>query len=107
MNEQKVTEELNDIKEQMQSISLVAHEATEARNERREKRLVGVIVLLIVLLVVTNGAWLWYEKFMETVTETTTTTETYTIDQDSQTGNNNFIGKDGSITNGAAENNNN
>lgn len=103
MNEQKVTEELNDIKEQMQSISLVAHEATEARNERREKHLVGVIVLLIVLLVVTNGAWLWYEKSMETVTETTTT-KTYTITQDGENGTNNYIGKDGSITNGTTDN---
>lgn len=106
MNEQKVTEELNDIKEQMQSISLVAHEATEARNERREKRLVGVIVLLIVLLVATNGAWLWYEKSMETVTETTTT-ETHTITQDGENGTNNYIGKDGNITNGTTDNNNN
>lgn len=99
-----VDDDLNEIKEQMASISLVAYEATEARSERREKRLLFIIALLIVLLVGTNGAWLWYEKSMETVEETTTT-ETYTIDQGNENGSNNYIGRDGNI--GKADDNSN
>lgn len=93
--------EIKDLKEQMQSISLVAHEAMEARSERREKRYIAVIILLILLLVGTNGAWLWYKSSMETVKETTTTTVT----QDSETGFNNYIGNNGDITNGETNGN--
>ena len=64
-------------------------------------RLVWVIVLLIVLLVWTNAGWLIHESKFEVVEETTTT-----ITQDNAEGYNNYIGNDGDIVNGKADNNN-
>jgi hypothetical protein len=91
---------IKDLKEQMQGISLVAYEASEERHTREKKNLVicftCIIIILIVALVGTNLAWLLYENSMETVTETTETI-TYDIEQDNESGNNNFIGNDGDI----------
>ena len=70
-----------------------------ARAERHTKALVWVIVLLIVLLVGSNGAWLWHENQFEVVEEPTTT-----ITQDNADGYNNYIGNDGDIVNGKADN---
>ena len=64
------------------------------------RRLVWVIVLLIVLLVGTNAGWLIYNSQFEVVEETTT--ETYTIDQDAETGNNNSVINGGEVVNGKA-----
>ena len=65
------------------------------------RRLVWVIVLLIVLLVCSNGAWLWYENQLEVVEETTTET---IVTQDNADSYNNYIGNDGDIVNGKADN---
>ena len=65
------------------------------------RRLIWVIVLLIILLVGTNAGWLIYEAQFEVVEETTTT-----ITQDNADGYNNYIGNDGDIVNGKADNNN-
>ena len=81
------------------SVPYVVHESAMARAERHTKALVWVIVLLIVLLVGSNGAWLWYENQFEVVEETTTT-----ITQDNADGYNNYIGNDGDIVNGKADN---
>ena len=83
------------------SVPYVVHEGAMARAERHTKALIWVIVLLIVLLVGSNGAWLWYENQLEVVEETTTT-----ITQDNADGYNNYIGNDGDIVNGKADNNN-
>ena len=83
------------------SVPYVVHESDMARAERHTKALVWVIVLLIVLLVGSNGAWLWYENQFDVVEETTTT-----ITQDNADGYNNYIGNDGDIVNGKADNNN-
>ena len=83
------------------SVPYVVHESAMARAERHTKTLVLVIVLLIVLLVGSNGAWLWYENQFEVIEETTTT-----ITQDNADGYNNYIGNDGDIVNGEADNNN-
>ena len=64
------------------------------------RRLLWVIVLLIVLLVGSNAGWLIYEAQFEVVEETTT--ETYTIDQDAETGNNNSVINGGEVVNGKA-----
>ena len=64
------------------------------------RRLLWVIVLLIVLLVGSNVGWLIYEAQFEVVEETTTT-----ITQDNAEGYNNYIGNDGDIVNGKADNN--
>ena len=82
------------------SVPYVVHESAMARAERHTKALVWVIVLLIVLLVGTNAGWLWYESQFEVVEETTT--ETYTIDQDAKTGNNNSVINGGEVVNGKA-----
>ena len=82
-------------------IPFAAHESAMARSERHIKALIWVIVLLIVLLVGTNAGWLIYEAQFEVVEETTTT-----ITQDNADGYNNYIGNDGDIVNGKADNNN-
>lgn len=83
------------------SVPYVVHESAMARAERHTKSLVWVIVLLIVLLVGTNAGWLIYNSQFEVVEETTTT-----ITQDSADGYNKYIGNDGDIVNGKADNNN-
>ena len=82
------------------SVPYVVHESAMARAERHTKALIWVIVLLIVLLVGTNAGWLIYESQFEVVEETTT--ETYTIDQDAETGNNNSVINGGEVANGKA-----
>ncbi len=93
---------LKELKEQMQDISFIAHEASEERHTREKKNIIIcftiIIITLIIALIGTNLAWLIYENSMETVTETVTTeTITYDIEQDNESGNNNFIGNDGDI----------
>lgn len=93
---------IKDLKEQMQNISFVVHEASEERHTREKKNLVicltCIIITLIIALIGTNLAWILYEKSMETVTETNTTeTIEYDVEQDNESGNNNFIGNDGDI----------
>lgn len=83
------------------SVPYVVHESVMARAERHTKSLICVIVLLIVLLVGSNCAWFWYENQFDVVEETTTT-----ITQDNADGYNNYIGNDGDIVNGKADNNN-
>ena len=91
---------IKDLKEQIQNISFVVHEASEERHTREKKNLVicftCIIITLIIAFIGTNLAWLIYDKSMENVTETTETT-TYDIEQDNESGNNNFIGNDGDI----------
>lgn len=91
---------IKDLKEQMQNISFVAHEASEERHTREKKNLIicftCIVIFLIIAFIGTNLAWLIYDKSMENVTETTETT-TYDIEQDNESGNNNFIGNDGDI----------
>ena len=85
------------------SVPYVVHESAMARAERHTKALICVIVLLIVLLVGTNAGWLIYNSQFEVVEETTTET---TVTQDNASGYNNYIGNDGDIVNGKADNNN-
>lgn len=54
-----------------------------------------VIILLILLLFGTNAAWIYYESQWEVV-------ETTEITQDNENGYNNYIGNDGDIYNGKA-----
>ena len=82
------------------SMSSADWQRNEQRHERREKRLVWVIVLLIVLLVGSNIGWLVYESQFETV-------EATEIVQENADGYNNYIGNDGDIINGEADDTNN
>lgn len=104
-------ETLKDIKEQMQEISLVAHEASEERHTREKKNLcicfTIIILAIILVLVMSNVTWIAKFKSMGKVVENTTT-ETITesavyedIEQNADGGGNNVIGGD---INGYAEN---
>ena len=84
------------------SVPYVVHESAMSRAERHTKSLVWVVVLLIVLLVGTNIGWLLYESQFEAVEETTETI----IKQDNADGYNNYIGNDGDIVNGEADDKN-
>ena len=93
-----MTDTLNEIKEQMQGISLVAYEASEERHTREKKNLVicftCIILALIIALIGTNLAWLLYERSMETVTETTETITYEDVEQSADNGGTNVIGGD-------------
>ena len=75
------------------SISLLAHEGMIACLERTIRRLWIVCIILIVLLVATNGLWLWYESQFQY----------FEVTQESETGTNNYIGNDGDINYGKAD----
>ena len=77
-------------------VPYIAHESAVARLERVIKRLWVLVLVLIVLLAASNAAWIWYESQYETI-ETT-------ITQENADGYNNYIGNDGDIVNGNADN---
>ena len=83
------------------NVPYIAHESAMARSERNSKRLWIIILVLIVALIGTNLAWIIFESQFEVVEETSTT-----ITQDNADGYNNYIGNDGDIVNGAADDNN-
>ena len=82
----------------MAVMPIAQHEKDQNRLMSIIKRLIAVIVTLIVLLVGTNVGWLIYEAQYEAVEETT-------ITQENEDGYNNYIGNDGDIVNGEADNN--
>ena len=77
-------------------VPYIAHESAVARLERVIKRLWVLALVLIVLLAASNAAWIWWESQYETI-ETT-------ITQENADGYNNYIGNDGDIVNGNADN---
>lgn len=89
------------INNDMAVMPIAQHEKDQNRLTYIIKRLIAVIVLLVVLLVGTNAGWLLYENQFEAVEETTTET---IVTQDNADGYNNYIGNDGDIVNGKADN---
>ena len=77
-------------------VPYIAHESAVARLERVIKRLWVLALVLIVLLAASNAAWILWESQFETI-ETT-------ITQENADGYNNYIGNDGDIVNGNADN---
>ena len=77
-------------------VPYIAHESAVARLERVIKRLWMLALVLIVLLAASNAAWIWWESQYQTI-ETT-------ITQENADGYNNYIGNDGDIVNGNADN---
>ena len=77
-------------------VPYIVHEGTVARLERVIKRMWVLVLSLIILLFASNAAWIWYESQFEEVR----------IEQDNESGYNNFIGNDGDIYNGETDNNN-
>ena len=82
-----------------EAVPYIVHESAMAKAERAAKRLWVVIILLIMMLVGTNAAWIWYESQFETITTEVT--------QENADGYNNYIGNNGDINNGEADNQNN
>lgn len=81
------------------NIPYIAYEAAMSRFDRLNRRLWIAVILLIVLLVGSNIAWLIYESQFEKYEETT-------ITQENTDEYNNYIGNDGDIINGQADDNN-
>lgn len=79
-------------------VSFRAHESALAREDRKNKRLWILVIVLLCMLFVSNGAWMIYESSFEDV---------LTVTQETPSGNNNYVGHDGNITNGEADNNEN
>ena len=77
-------------------VPYIVHEGAVARLERVIKRMWVLVLSLIILLVASNAAWIWYQSQFEDV-ETT-------ITQENEDGYNNYIGNDGDIVNGNADN---
>ena len=77
-------------------VPYIVHEGAVARLERVIKRMWVLVLSLIILLFVSNAAWIWYESQIEEIR----------IEQDNESGYNNFIGNDGDIYNGETDNNN-
>ena len=76
-------------------VPYIAHESAVARLERVIKRLWVLALVLIVLLAASNAAWILWESQFEEVR----------IEQENESGYNNFIGNDGDIYNGETDNN--
>ena len=76
-------------------VPYIAHESAVARLERVIKRLWVLVLVLIILLAASNAAWIWWESQYQTI-ETT-------ITQENADGYNNYIGNDGDIVNGNAD----
>ena len=77
-------------------VPYIVHEGALARLERVIKRMWVLVLSLIILLFVSNAAWLDYESSFEEIR----------IEQDNESGYNNFIWDDGDIYNGETDNNN-
>ena len=73
------------------NVPYIVHEGAMARMERTIKRLWILVILLAIFLVGTNAAWIYYESQF--------TDEIVTVEQENDTGNNNYIGNDGDIIN--------
>ena len=77
-------------------VPYVVHESDMARQERTIKRLWILLLVIVGLFVGSNGWWIWREsQFAD---------EYYEITQENEDGYNNFIGNDGDIYNGEANN---
>ena len=74
-------------------IPFVAFESVTSRQERTIRRLWILCIILVLLFVGSNAAWMYHESCMETVQVT----------QDNADGINNFVGNDGDIINGKAD----
>lgn len=71
-------------------------ESAMAREDRKNKRLWILVIILLVMLFSSNAGWIWYESQFEDV---------MTVTQETPEGNNNYIGHDGSISNGKTNDN--
>lgn len=78
-----------EIRQNVEPVPYIVHEADMARQERTIKRLWILLILIVSLLVATNGAWMWWQSQWETVE----TWQDVWQEADGD-GNNQFIGGD-------------
>lgn len=78
----------------MEQIPYIVYESESARHERTVKRLVVALVIAVTLIFISNVAWLWFFNQFDV--------ETQTVSQELDSGNANFIGNNGAITNGTS-----
>lgn len=79
-----------------EKVDYIVFESALARLERQNKRLFILCLVIFLAFVTSNMAWVVYENQFEDVV---------TVTQDTPNGNNNYVGHDGSITNGTTDNN--
>lgn len=79
-----------------EKVDYIIFESALARLERQNKRLFILCLVIFLAFVTSNMAWVVYENQFEDVV---------TVTQDTPNGNNNYVGHDGSITNGTTDNN--
>lgn len=73
-----------------------AHEILVAAMERQSKRLFILCLVVFLAFVASNAYWIWKDsQFVDEITVT----------QDTPNGSNNYVGRDGNITNGSSDNN--
>lgn len=85
------------------TMSRIAFERMQAKDERNDRWRNIIIIILIVLLAATNGAWLYaWNQYDYSSSET----KQIDIRADGDS-NANYIGNDGTITNGSTDNSNN
>ena len=73
------------------SVPIATVEGVIDRLDRINRRLIAIVILLIVLLVASNTVWVIYENSFEDYVET--------VEQETDFGDNNYIGEDGVIIN--------
>lgn len=74
-------------------VPYLVYEGEMARQERHIKRLWVLCIIIFAALIMTNAGWIYYESQFE---------EVVTVTQDTPSGNNNYIGNNGNITNGTS-----
>ena len=80
----------------MRDVPYIVYESEMTRLERIIRRQFVLIIVALCFLVGTNAVWIWYESQFEEVV--TTTEVKQDVQQDSDNGNNTFIGGDNGET---------
>ena len=76
-------------------VPYIVYESEMARHERSIKRLIVALLLTITMLFASNIAWLWFFNQFDYQSDT--------VSQDTEAGDNSYIGTDGAIINGATD----
>lgn len=85
----------------MRDVPYIVYESEMTRLERIIRRQFVLIIVALCFLVGTNAVWIWYENQFEEVV--TTTEVKQDVQQDSDNGNNTFIGGDNGETEGQTD----
>lgn len=83
----------------MVSMSSADWQRNEQRHEGEKRRHWILEIILVVLLVASNFGWIYYNSQFEEVEESVV------VEQENDNGDNNYIGENGDITYGEAEDN--